>query len=240
MQRGKRYSIRRLFGLTLVLAIVMAWLVTLSELRRTQRRISVASARTRMLELNIDAIYSEKHRARNHGRGFLSGLKLDGCDFQGVTINAGDAAFQSTSLAGANLQGATIAAGGSSFQSVSFDHADLRNAKLSATGSSFQVVTFVEADLRGADLNGGNGAVFQAASFRGADLTGATIRCSGVAAFQVVDIDSANFSNADLSSINADNLRDGYYSSPPKYSKKTQLPAEFDPQQAGWTLVDDP
>jgi uncharacterized protein YjbI with pentapeptide repeats len=240
MQNGKRYSIRTLLGVTVVLAIAMAWLVTLAELGRTRRRISADSARTQMLESNIDAIYGEKHRARSHGRGFLSGMKLDGCDFHGVTIDAGDSAFQSTSLVSANLRGATITAGGSSFQSASFDHADMRGAKLSASGASFQLVTFVDADLRGAQLIGGNGSVFQTASFRGADLTGAKISCSGVAAFQVVDIDSANFSNADLSAIDAGNLQGAYYSNPPKYSNQTQFPPQFDPQKEGWTLVDEP
>jgi uncharacterized protein YjbI with pentapeptide repeats len=239
-RNSKRFSIRTLLGVTVVLAVVMGWLVTLQELRITKGRMSAASARTQMIESHIESIYGEKYRERNHGRGFMSGMNLDGCDFRGVTINADTSAFQATSLQNANLQNATITAGGSSFQSVSFDHADLRGAKLSASGAAFQMVTFVEADLRGAKLIGGNGSEFQAVSFRGADLTGATITCGGAAAFSAVDIDSANFSDADLSAIDADNLHSAYYSTPPNYSTKTKFPADFDPKKAGWTLADQP
>jgi uncharacterized protein YjbI with pentapeptide repeats len=227
-------------GVTVVLAIGMGWLATLEKLRRTNDRMLAEFERTQMIEGQIESIYSEKYRERNRGRGFLSGMKLDGCDFGGVTIDAGSSAFQSTSLESANLRDATITAGGSSFQFVSFDHADLRGAKLAASGASFQMITFVEADLQGAKLIGGNGSAFQAVSLRGADLTGATIQCSGVAAFSAVDIDSANFSDADLSSIDADNLRNAYYSNPPKYSGKTRFPTGFNPEKAGWKLEEGP
>lgn len=240
MKRNRRYSIRTLLGVMVVLAIVMAWLATLAELRRAYQLISVDSARTRMLESNINAIYEDKHRVENHGHGFLSGMDLDGCDFHGVKINAGNSAFQSTTLRSANLQDSTITAGGASFQRVSFDWANLRAATLSASGAAFQLVTFVEADLRDAKLIGGAGSEFQTVSFRGADLTGATIRCSGAGAFQAVDINAANFSDADLGAIDANNLRSAYFSIPPIYSSKTKFPADFDPAQAGWKLADAP
>ncbi|NND99939.1 MAG: pentapeptide repeat-containing protein [Pirellulaceae bacterium] len=237
---GKRFSIRTLLGITVIVAISLGWMSSLNRLSRVKAQMIKERDRTAVIEGHIESIYQTKQNERNQGRGFLSGMNLDGCDFAGVTIKTGSSAFQSTTLNDAQLPNANITVGGSSFQSASFDRANLQSATLTATGSSFQIVTFVQSDLRSATLNAGNGAVFQAASFRGADLTGATINCSGISAFQAVDIDSANFTDADLSSIDANNLRTAYFSDPPTYSVGTKFPTGFVPADAGWVLADAP
>ena len=215
----------------------MGWVATLGELRQTQMRVAASTDRMRMINSQIDAIYATKQDSRNRGRGFLSGLVLDGSDFRDVQIDAGPSAFQSTSLRNANLENANIKAGGSSFQSVCFDEANLRGATLSASGASFQVVTFVNADMRGATLIGGSGSEFQNVSFRGADLTGATIRCGGSAAFAQVDIDSAVFYDSDLSRIDSKNLSSAFFTDPPKYDSLTKFPDGFDAGAVGWELA---
>ncbi|QDT08595.1 pentapeptide repeat-containing protein [Stieleria marina] len=227
--------------LTMFLAIGLGWFRAVADRNRARKDAWEAKSQLRMLDQYIKPLLeSPKQREQNRGRGFLSGMNLDGCDLRGISLTTGAGAFQSVSLQGAKLQNATISCGVSSFQQVSFDRADLTNAKLTATGSSFQLATFVGAKLVGTQLIGGNGAVFQANSFRGADLTNASFVCSGSSAFQIADIDSAVLVGTDLSSIDPENLRKAYFVDPPTYSLQTQFPAGFDPQFAGWILQELP
>jgi hypothetical protein len=223
--------------------MLLGWNRTYRRLQETRREVVVMSGRLGNIESSILELYTppaphHSDASVTHLRIF-SGTNLNGCNLSGMTIRSTGPEFQSVSLEDANLEDADISVSSSSFQKATFDRANLKHAKLSASGSAFQYVTFVGADLTGATLSSGTGADFQVVSFRDANLKGATIVCGGSSAFSTVDINNANFEDANLSSINADNLASSYFVSPPLYSNKTQFPSGFSPVDCGWRLVKD-
>ena len=64
----------------------------------------------------------------------------------------------------------------------------------------------------------------------------ATIVCDSPAAFQLASLNNADFSGADLSTIDAQALASCEFDAktPPKYSAETRFPNGFDPADAGW------
>jgi beta-lactamase regulating signal transducer with metallopeptidase domain/uncharacterized protein YjbI with pentapeptide repeats len=186
----------------------------------------------------------------------FAGANLRECDLSGSMLIGGIKAFYDADLSGANLSDATLIGqamcqaarfdkailtnavlrgDGADFQQASFDGANLRDVRMSGGGSSFQEASFRNADLTAARLQGG-GSSFQLASFDDANLRGATIVCDGVTAFQAVHLNNADFSGADLSTINPSSLESCEFArtTPPKYSAETKFPAGFDPARAGW------
>jgi uncharacterized protein YjbI with pentapeptide repeats len=222
----------------MIVAIGFGWINAAKQAKhwqaqawRLQQRLLAADTQLKLRRL------AEKPADETRHPGFLYETNLEGGDFRDIKIRIGAAAFQKTWLVGAKLPNATIVAGDRSFQHARFDHANLRNARMTGGGGAFQLASFAGADLSHAALTGG-GASFQGASFRDADLTGATIRCppSG-SAFQVVDIDSAKFPDADLSAIEAADLRSCHFSAAPTYNDRTLFPPGFDPIDVGWKRV---
>ena len=111
---------------------------------------------------------------------------------------------------------------------------------MSGGPSSFQRASFKNADLTGARLQG-DGSSFQGATFDNAKLIRATIVCSGITAFQAVSLDNADFSGADLSTIDAQALASCEFNAttPPMYSAETRFPKGFNPRRAGWRRVEE-
>jgi uncharacterized protein YjbI with pentapeptide repeats len=159
---------------------------------------------------------------------------LSAANLTDVTL-IGQAAFQGTVFDRADLTNAVLKGDGSDFQEASFYRATLHNTRLSGGGSAFQEASFNNADLTNARLQGG-GASFQLASFDDANLFGAAIVCDGPTAFQLASLNNADFSDADVSTIDARSLDSCKFNpvTPPKYTPQTRFPQGFDPVRAGW------
>lgn len=233
----RNFSLRTLMLWTLLVAITLGWLRTSQTYSTNLRR---AQERLMNLELNIEQLYLDSDRdigSEGVGRSRFLNADLSHCHLASVRYESDSPAFQNVKLADANLERAVLVGSGASFQSACFDRAKMKGAHLRASGSAFQNVTFVEANLTDAIIQGGSGADLQNVSFRRANLTGAKIICQGPVAFTGVDLDAAILIDADLSSIDSENLAGAYFNEPPSYSKNTKLPAGFDPKKTGWTLV---
>lgn len=163
----------------------------------------------------------------NFGNSNLTGAEL-----------AGEAAFQHANFEGVVLSGAVLQGGAAGFQECSFKGANLQEAALTGGASAFQRASFQQASLLGAVLKG-QGSAFQLANFDSAYLFGAKIVCDSPTAFQSASINDTDFSNADISTIDAEALATCRFSpaSRPKYNAATKLPAWFDPLRAGWRRV---
>jgi uncharacterized protein YjbI with pentapeptide repeats len=228
-----RFSIRGLFFLIALVALLLGWVS--SEQRSTRER--------QQQEQRLRYAEEELRRARDELQDQLRGLRpdrarsfweadLEGSNLAGVTLVSHSNAFQRASFRSCRLEGATLEGGDSSFQRAHFDAAKLARAYLKGGGSSFQVSSFVEADLTGATLTGG-GASFQNATFEKAILIDATLSGN----FQLVNFSGARLEGADLSAIAGNNLASCYFKEPPTYDARTKFPAGFDPVERSWRRV---
>jgi uncharacterized protein YjbI with pentapeptide repeats len=229
-----RVSIRGLFFLILLVAMLFGWL---SSQQRAERE-------RRLQEHRLQYAEEELRRARDELRDQQRGPRpdrarsfweadLEGSNLAGMTIASDRNAFQRASFRQCRLEGSTLVGGGSSFQFARFDAAKLARACLKGGSASFQVSSFVGADLTGATLIGG-GSSFQGASFEEAILIGAKLSGN----FQGVNLSGAKFEAADLSAIAPDNLASCYFKEPPTYDASTKFPAGFDPIERSWRRVE--
>jgi uncharacterized protein YjbI with pentapeptide repeats len=236
-----RLSIRGLFFLILLVALLLGWVSSEQRAKQEQQR----SARERQLqEQRLRYAEEELRRSRDELQDLLRGLRpdrkrsfwgadLEGSNLAGMTIASDSNAFQRASFRKCRLEGATLEGGDSSFQLAHFDDAKLTRASLKGGGSSFSLSSFVGADLTGATLAGG-GSSFQNASFEKAILIDATL----LGNFQLVNISSARLEGADLSAIARDNLASCYFKEPPTYDTRTKFPPGFDPVERLWRRVE--
>ncbi len=153
--------------------------------------------------------------------------KFIGATLTGATLSGG-AAFQKADFTKANLIDATLRSGISGVQMAVFDEADATHSTLVGGASSFQLASFVNTKLRHARLSGQGGA-FQRARFDGADLSDAVIECDSVTAFQGASLTSANFSGADLRTIDHRSLESCTFDrcSPPALLVRDPVPGGF-------------
>jgi hypothetical protein len=229
-----RFSIRGLFFLIALVALLLGWVS--SEQRSTRER-QQQEQRLRYAEEELrrarDELQDDQRRGLrpDRARSFWE-ADLEGSNLAGVTLVSHSNAFQRASFRSCRLEGATLEGGDSSFQLAHFDAAKLARAYLKGGGSSFQASSFAEADLTGATLTGG-GASFQNATFEKAILIGATLSGN----FQVVNFSGARLEGADLSAIAGNNLASCYFKEPPTYDARTKFPAGFDPVERSWRRV---
>jgi len=136
----------------------------------------------------------------------LSGLKLQGANFQNAILEKADletatligAEFHKANLTEAKLKGANL--GIANFQNAILEKADLETATL--IGAEFQKANLTEAKLKGADLRKANfqNAILEKADLETADLFGANLHKADLtgAKLKGVDLRKANFQNAIL------------------------------------------
>ncbi|NUQ63348.1 MAG: pentapeptide repeat-containing protein [Pirellulales bacterium] len=195
-----------------------------------------------LLDKGVDRLLAgaDLRESNSSGATLVGGMKafyetdFSGADLTG-SILIGRAAFQKAVFRNANLAGAVLKGDGSDFQMASFEGANLTGARLTGGGSSFQASSFVGANLTAARLQGA-GPAFQCAKFDNANVSLATIRCDSVTAFQMASLNNAEFSAADLSTIDATALASCVFApkTPPEYSVDTRFPKGFDPASKGW------
>jgi len=229
-----RVSIRGLFFLIVLVALLFGWL---SSQQRAERELRQQGQRLRYAEEELgrarDELRDQQRGPRpDRARSFWE-ADLEGSNLVGITIASDSNVFQSASFRKCRLEGATLEGGDASFQRARFDAAKLARACLKGGGSSFQASSFVGADLTGATLIGGS-ASFQSASFEEAILIGAKLSGS----FQVVNISGARLEAADLSAIARDDLASCYFKEPPTYDARTKFPLGFDPVDRLWRRVE--
>jgi uncharacterized protein YjbI with pentapeptide repeats len=229
-----RVSIRGLFFLILLVALLFGWH---SSQQRAERERRHQEQRLRYAEEELrrarDELQDQQRGSRpDRARSFWE-ADLEGSNLSGMTIASHGNAFQRASFRKCRLEGATLEGGGSSFQSARFDAAKLSRACLKGGSASFQGSSFVGADLTGATLIGGDSS-FQLASFDEATLIGATLSGS----FQRVNISGARLEAADLSAIAPNDLASCYFKDPPTYDARTKFPPGFDPVERSWRRVD--
>jgi hypothetical protein len=229
-----RVSIRGLFFLILLVALLFGWH---SSRQRAERERRQQEQRLRYAEEELrrarDELRDQQRGPRpDRARSFWE-ADLEGSNLAGMTIASGSNAFQRASFRECILEGATLVGGDASFQLARFDAAKLARAQLKGGGSSFQASSFLGADLTGATLVGG-GSSFQGASFEEATLIGAKLSGN----FQVVNISGARLEAADLSAIARDDLGSCYFKDPPTYDARTMFPPGFDPVERSWRRVD--
>jgi uncharacterized protein YjbI with pentapeptide repeats len=147
--------------------------------------------------------------------------------------------LQKTNFTRATLETADLSGGGSGLQKAIFVEATITNSSLRGEGASFQMAAFQNAKLHSTKLTG-SGPAFQKSNFDGARLFRTTISCNSPTAFQLVKLNDTEFVACDLSSIDAEALRSCEFSTatPPRYDAKTKLPKGFDPEAAGWKLIE--
>jgi uncharacterized protein YjbI with pentapeptide repeats len=241
-KRWPQFSLRAVLVLMMMLAVLLAWRVSLD---RAERRLAEQVERTQLQASQLRYAEEELQRARDElrdvgrvkpdrTRAFWQ-ASFDGAQLRGATLASPENAFQRASFNGCQLTGATLRGGGSSFQLARFDDAQLAEAKLTGGNASFQYATFVGADLTGAVLTGGPSS-FQKASFERAKLIGSRLSGGGTA-FQSANISETHFEGADLSALDADSLSSCYFHQPPSYDAKTKFPTGFDPAARQWRLV---
>ena len=236
-----RFSIRGLFFLILLVALLLGWVSSEQRVKQEQQR---ADRERRMQEQRLRYAELEFERARDELRDQQRGPRpdrarsfweadLEGSNLAGMTIASDSNAFQRASFRKCRLEGAKLEGGDASFQFARFDAAKLARAYLKGGVASFQESSFVGADLTGATLIGGS-ASFQNASFEEAILIGAKLSGN----FQVVNISGARLEAADLSAIARDNLASCYFKEPPTYDARTKFPPGFDPVERSWRRVE--
>jgi hypothetical protein len=141
--RLPRLSIRGLFFLILLVALLLGWVS--SEQRSTRDR--------QQQEQRLRYAEEELRRARDDLQDRLRGLRpdrarsfweadLEGSNLAGMTLVSHSNAFQRALFRECRLEGATLEGGGSSFQLAHFDAAKLARAYLKAGVSSFQASSF--------------------------------------------------------------------------------------------------
>ena len=229
-----RVSIRGLFFLILLVALLFGWH---SSQQRAERERRQQEQRLRYAEEELrrarDELQDQQRGPRpDRARSFWE-ADLEGSNLAGLTIASDSNAFQRASFRKCRLEGATLVGGDSSFQLARFDAAKLARAHLKGGGSSFQASSFVGADLTDAILIGG-GSSFQGASFEEAILIGAKLSGN----FQSVNISDTRLEAADLSAIARDDLASCYFKVPPTYDGRTKFPPGFDPVERSWRLVE--
>jgi uncharacterized protein YjbI with pentapeptide repeats len=225
-----RLSIRGLYFLILLVALLLGWV---SSQQRAERERRQQEQRLRYAEEELrrarDELQDQMRGPRpDRARSFWE-ADLEGSNLAGMTIVSNDNAFQRASFRKCRLEGATLGGGVSSFQLARFDAAKLARACLKGGGSSFQASSFVGTDLTDANLIGGPSS-FQGASFEKAILIGAKLSGN----FQGVNISGARLEAADLSAIARDDLASCYFKDPPTYDARTKFPPGFDPAERSW------
>jgi uncharacterized protein YjbI with pentapeptide repeats len=229
-----RFTIRTVLILTLLIALLLGWHVSVRDARR---QLAQQVTRLRYAEEELERTRDElddRDRPKRGAARVLRDAELDGAHLRGVTISSPSNAFQRASFKNCDLENATLQGGGAAFQRARFDGSKLANAKLTGGVSSFQEATFVDSDLTGAVLFGG-GASFQRSSFENATL----VRARLVGSFQMVNISGTHFEGADLSALDGPSLASCYFRESPTYDGQTQFPATFDPVTQLWRRVAD-
>jgi uncharacterized protein YjbI with pentapeptide repeats len=157
----------------------------------------------------------------------FTGKDLSGQDFSGADLT--DSTLKNAKLGKANLQGANLTDAdltGADFTEADLSGANLQDAMIS--GAYFLRANLSKANFRGTKkLNIGS-----VTSLRGTDLR--KVELSGGASG--IDFREADLRGARLKDVYS--LADARIKRA-KYDRTTIWPADFDPQQAGLTLVDD-
>jgi uncharacterized protein YjbI with pentapeptide repeats len=236
-----RLSIRGLFLLILLAALLLGWL---SSERRAELERRRAARERQQQDQRLRYASEELSRARDEVQHLLRGPRpdrnrsfwesdLEGSNLAGMTIASDGNMFQFASLRRCRLEGTTLKGGASSFQFAHFDAANLARGYLKGDVASFQESSFVGADLTDATLIGGS-ASFQRASFEEAILIGAKLSGN----FQGANLSGARLEAADLSAIAGDDLASCYFKEPPTYDARTKFPPGFDPVERLWRRIE--
>ncbi|MCA9258229.1 MAG: pentapeptide repeat-containing protein [Planctomycetales bacterium] len=216
--------------MTLV-AIGFAWQLSLKNLRRDNarltRRLDEMALNFQVAQQRAD-FHVDSHTQRYWESDAPSMGSFSSPDLK-IEVSKEIGAFRGFAFDKQDLTGVAISAGNSAFQGTTFRHCKLCDAKLVGGRASFQYAIFSDADLSGALLDGD----LQGMSIANADCTGATIR----GLLKRVDIDGAQFGDADLSAVSAENLNSCYFFKPPTYNRNTKFPPDFNPESQGWRRV---